>query len=168
LPLPLPLPLPPGTFPQSFPVALELRRVGADRKSRALADADATEPQGDGEALGGNASRRREEKTDRARGRGRKKGRGKTQSGWSSVFLFFKKKKWDGYERSEYQGKRRRGAATAVPLRSTAALFGSSPGILSKTAPWRIPDSDLSLKKWQATGGPMGRAESRSCVRIEV
>ena len=52
----------------------------------------------------------------------------------SSSLLFLKKEKWDGYERSEYQGKRRRGAATAVPLRSTAALFGSSPGILSKTS----------------------------------
>ncbi len=39
--------------PKSFPVALELRRVGADRNSPAMADADAPALQGDGKALGG-------------------------------------------------------------------------------------------------------------------
>ncbi len=43
---------------------------------------------------------------------------------FSSLLLLFssQKREWNGYERSEYQGKRRGGTATAVPLRSTAAL----------------------------------------------
>ncbi len=40
--------------------ALELRRVGADRNSPAMADADATELQGNREALGGNVPGKRE------------------------------------------------------------------------------------------------------------
>ena len=43
---------------ESSPGALELRRVGADLISRVKADADATELQGDGEALGGYTRRR--------------------------------------------------------------------------------------------------------------
>ncbi len=102
---------PASALARELPGALELRRVGADRNSRARADADATELQGDGEALGGKhreEERKREEKRQDA----------------DRVFFLFsslKKKKWNGYERSEYEGKRRGGTATAVPPRSTAA-----------------------------------------------
>ncbi len=43
-----------------MPGALELRRVGIDRNSQAMADADATELQGNGESLGGRRKRERE------------------------------------------------------------------------------------------------------------
>ena len=70
--------------------------------------------QGDGEALGGNA--RKIEKRERG---GRRR---KTETRSSLLFsLLFKKQKWNGYERSEYEGKRRGWTATAVRPRSTAA-----------------------------------------------
>ncbi len=98
---------------------MELRRVGADRNSLAMADADATELQGDGQTLGENTRKKRE----RERGRGRaEERRGKTETRSSLLyFLLFKKQKWNGYERSEYEGKRRGWTATAVHPRSTAA-----------------------------------------------
>ena len=83
-----------------------------------MADADATELQGDGKALGEQPEK--EKKEDQKK---RKTGRGREARGRRVFFLFFllKKKKWDGYERSEGEGKRRGGTATAGPPRSTAA-----------------------------------------------
>ena len=57
---------------RELPGALELRRVGADRNSRARADADATELQGDGESLGG---KHREEEERRGSSGGKTPGR---------------------------------------------------------------------------------------------
>ena len=71
-----------------------------------MADADATELQGDGQALGGNIRKKRERK--------RKNGDG-------FFSLLFKKQEWNGYERSEGEGKRSGQTATAVGSRSTAA-----------------------------------------------
>ena len=82
----------------SCPGALELRRVGIDLISQVKADADATELQGDGEALGGNARKTEDKrKKDRSRSSGAKEkatdrslenssGRGETEN-WTRCVL---------------------------------------------------------------------------------
>ena len=65
---------------------------------------------------------------------GGRRGRKNTKTGREAsrrrVFflLLFKKKKWDGYERSEGEGTRRGGTATAGPPRSTAARCRTTAG----------------------------------------